>query len=502
MARAHESQGRLTMSELSLQIDSKSYVPAYRQIADEIRNAILEGRLGFGQLLPSYRDLSESLGVSRATLWKAFEDLHHQGYVQNIQGKGTFVANALPGDSSNMPAMSVRATSATARNNVTLSRYANRLIEHAVRPAEVGQWIDGGPTLHMTPLSLWRQLLQTHCRMRDLTVLEYTRDSFGYPPLREAYAAYLRRARAVNATADRVVVFSARELRIDLICRLLLEPGDLVAVENPCYPPVRQGLLVRGATLVPVPVDDQGMDVDYLVSRPEKIKLVHVTPSHHEPSGAVLSLNRRQKLLKWAERTGAFIIEDDYDSEFRYGSTPLPSLQGMDTTDSVIFRSCFWKLLSPVLKLGFLVIPERLKNVVTLAKTLVERDLPLIDQLALTDYINEGHLERHIRWLRKKYGQRREALIEALNQWLGDIAQTACESAGMDLLVHLQTAVPDEELPGLAARAGLPLLSTQHYYYRDLGKPGEFTLQFSDLTEDQLRDAVRNFAQLLREWPG
>lgn len=486
------------MSEISLRIDSRSYVPAYRQIADEIRKAIIEGRLGFGQPLPSYRDLSERLGVSRATLWKAFEDLQHQGYVQNIHGKGTFVADALPGDSSNMPELSVRVTPDSARKSVRLSGYAERLLEHAVRPAEVGQWIDGGPTLHMTPLSLWRQLLQKHCRMRDLSVLEYTRESFGYPPLREAYAAYLRRARAVNATADRVAVFSARELRIDLICRLLLEPGDAVAVENPCYPPVRQCLLVRGAQLVPVPVDDQGMDVDFLVKCTQKIKLVHVTPSHHEPTGAVLSLERRRKLLKWAEHTGAFIIEDDYDSEFRYGTTPLPSLQGMDTTDSVIFRSCFWKLLSPVLKLGFLVIPERLKNVVALAKTMVERDLPLTDQLALTDFINEGHLERHIRWLRKKYGQRREALVTALHDCLGDMVKTAGESAGMDLLVHLQTSLSDQQLVALAAQSDLPLLSTQHYYYQDRGKPGEFTIQFSDLTEDQLRDAVRKLTQLLK----
>jgi GntR family transcriptional regulator/MocR family aminotransferase len=487
------------MNELSIHIDSQSYVPVYRQIADIIRKAILDGELGFGQPLPSYRDLAESLGVSRSTVWKTFEDLAHQGYVQNIHGRGTFVAESLPGDTSNMPQLEMRSSPPRTRQNVERSQYWQRLLEHAVRPAEVGQWIDGGPALHMTPLILWRQLLQKHCRMRDLSVLDYKTESLGYPPLRAAYTAYLRRARAVNATADRIVVFSARELRVDLICRLLLEPGDLVAVENPCYPPVRQELLVRGATLRPIPVDDQGMDVDYLVTLPEKIRLVYVTPSHHEPTGAVLSLPRRRKLLQWAEHTGAFIIEDDYDSEFRYGSTPLPSLQGMDTTDSVILRSCFWKILSPVLKLGFLVVPERLQKVVSLAKPLIERDLPLIDQFALTDFINEGHLERHIRWLRKKYARRRQALVQALTTYLGDIATAAEESAGMDLLIHLKTALNDSELLDLAGDARLPMLSSQHYYYMEQGKKGEFIVQFSDFTEEQLHDGVHNLANLLKK---
>lgn len=484
------------MSMVPIDIDTTSYVPVYRQIADALRKAILDGDLVFGQPLPSYRDLSDSLSVGRSTVWRSFEDLISQGYVENVHGVGCFVAETLPGDASNMPQVEPGRTHNSMRKGVVRSAYWDRLLEHAVRPTEVGQWINGGPALHMTPLALWRQLLQKHCRMRDLSMLEYKTETFGYPPLREAYAAYLRRARAVNATADRVVIFSARELRIDLICRLLLEPGDVVAVENPCYPPIRQCLLVRNATVLPIPVDGQGLDVDYLINRKERIKLVHVTPSHHEPTGAVLSLERRRKLLQWAGSTGAFIIEDDYDSEFRYGSTPLPSLQGMDTTDSVIFRSCFWKILSPVLKLGFLVIPERLKNPVTLAKTLIERDLPLIDQFALTDFINDGHLERHIRWLRKKYGRRREALVGAVETYFGPAATTAKESAGMDLLIQLDSAVSDDEIVRLAEESGLQLLSSQKYYF-DQGKKGEFIVQFSDLTEEALHNGVRSLARML-----
>ncbi|MCI0438813.1 MAG: PLP-dependent aminotransferase family protein, partial [Chloroflexi bacterium] len=374
--------------------------------------------------------------------------------------------------------------------------YAQRQAGSPVAPGDFSRLVHGGPALELTPLATWRQILERHSRLRDSDILEYKAEVFGYPPLREAYASYLIRARAVNCSADQVVVFSARELRLDIVCRLLIDPGDWVAVENPGYPTPRRTLHACGANIAAIPVDMHGIDVDHLIDLPQQIKLVYVTPSHNSPTGAVLPLERRRKLLAWAERTGAFIIEDDYDSEFRYVGRPLPSLQGLDSSDSVILLSCAWRILSPVQKLGFMVAPHCLKEALALAKTHIERYLPLLDQHALTDFINEGHLERNIRKLRGIYAQRRKCLVDALGAHLGKRVKTAPESAGLELMVQLQSGLTDEQIESLASEAGLPIVSSRPYYVGN-GRRGEFIIPFNKLDRRALETAVEQFARLL-----
>jgi GntR family transcriptional regulator/MocR family aminotransferase len=318
----------------------------------------------------------------------------------------------------------------------------------------------------------------------------------GLLPLRQAYASYLTRSRAVRCAPDQVAVFFARELRQDLLLRLLLNPGDCVAVEDPCYEPIRQRFAAHGANIIPLPVDHQGIDVDYLRSLRQPIKFVYVTPSHNEPTGAVLTMSRRQQLLDWAKSSGSFIIEDDYDSEYRYQSRPIPALQGMDENDCVLHLSCLWKVLAPVVKIGFLVLPDRLKGLVQSAKTLVERDLPTVDQMALAHFIEQGHLDRLVRRNRRVYASRRQALVCALVDNFGSQVITSTESAGMDMLIRLTSERSDAELEAIASECGLRLVSSAPYYARQ-SRRGEFIIPFSIYEEKAIEEAVNAFATRL-----
>jgi GntR family transcriptional regulator/MocR family aminotransferase len=291
-------------------------------------------------------------------------------------------------------------------------------------------------------------------------------------------------------------VFGSQQFKLEIPARLLIDPGDFVAFEEPGYPDGRLCLAAHGAVFINIPVDEEGLDVSYLSSRTEKFKCVYVTPSHQDPTAVVMSLERRKQLLAWARKTGAFIIEDDYDSEYRYGGDQLPSLQGLDPCDNVLYVSSLWKVLFPMVRMGFLVIPECLQRPVLLAKMQTERNLPLLEQFALTDFINEGHLERHIKKTRSVYARRRQILIHALTIHLNDTVTVASESAGMHLLVQVASALSDQQLMETAAQSGLSLMST-NLYYSGADKQGEFLMPFAHLPEKEIEPSVERWMQLI-----
>ncbi len=251
----------------------------------------------------------------------------------------------------------------------------------------------------MTPINQWKRLLLAQYQLPTIERDAYAIEPLDYPPLKEAIAAYLHRFRAVRAKADRVVVFASKQLRLDAVARVLVSPGDYVAFEEPGYWEARTALQSLGANIVPIPVDNHGLVVDELSASPHRFKLVYVTPSHQDPTGVTMSLERRVSLLEWANKTGAFIVEDDYDSEYRYGGRWLPSLQGLDRYDCVIYLGSLWKVLFQAVRFGFIVIPNCLRPVTRQAKMQLERHLPLLEQLALTEFISGG------RDSRKKHAQ-------------------------------------------------------------------------------------------------
>jgi GntR family transcriptional regulator/MocR family aminotransferase len=482
----------------SIAIDHDSLEPIHIQVAHALRSAILNGILPDQSLLPSMTELSQALKVSRSTIARSFETLASQGYVRTAK-TGTYVQHKFAGHLDYCELSRVDGQELDL-SPVGLSSYARWLIELSNQAQSFGAAApaanSGGPAIELTPLNQWKLLLEQNCRMKDLSRLEYSHEPFGYPPLREAYAAYLGRARAVRCSSEQVVVFSARELRLDLICRLLVDEGDCVAVEEPGYGEVRERFLSFGARVVAIPTDHNGLDVNYLCALDAKFKLVYVSPSYVDPTGATMSLSRRQKLIEWASEKGTFIIEDDYASEYRYRGRPLPSLQGLDNADVVIHLSCLWKVLFPVVRLGFLIVPKRLTEAFRLAKTMTENDLPLFDQFALTDFINEGMLERHIRKTRAIYGQRREALVSALIEHFADRVTISPEAAGFELLINIKGGIPDEQLLELAAKDDIPLFSSRQNYM-NTQKCGEFIMPFGDFDEDTLARHVRKLKALV-----
>lgn len=504
-------------------------IPLFRRLSDALRKAIIEGRLKPGQLLPSVRDLSATLNVSRATVVRAFQDLESQGYVDLKKGLNSKVASRLPGDLSGLRPRRLPAGQEDVRKEsfetAVFSRFGDRLFAANSEDPTLWQQMEsralgerlfeacsedftprphgkqtnfGGTPLNLLPLQHWKRLLIDHCRFKDLSRLSYNADAFGYAPLREAVGAFLVRSRAVNCTADRIMVSSGREMRLDLICRLLLDPGDAIAMEEPGYPSLRRRALTHGAHIEPIPLTENGMDVDYLSRLDRKFKFVIVTPSHHEPTGIVMSLEMRRKLLAWAKKTQTFIIEDDFDCEHRYGIKPIPSLQGLDDGDLVIYMRCFWRVLFPLMRLGFLVLPDRLKKAMRLAKNEIERDPPILDQFTLTDFINEGYLERHIRRIQPIYAHQRTALIHSLTKYFGShIALSPCKS-GLDLRVVFDLPISDKELGALALENGVSMIRTFEYYMNNPPE-GEFMISFGHVHEQEVLAGIKRLAEALRK---
>lgn len=327
-------------------------------------------------------------------------------------------------------------------------------------------------------------------------MFDYTNDTRGYQPLREAISGYLVQSRAVQCEADQVIIVSGSQQALELVTRILIEPGDEVAIENPSYLDAQRIFLSNGAKLLPVPVDESGIIVEQLSDyAAAKIKLIYVTPSHQFPTGAVMSLSRRLELLAWARQTGAMIIEDDYDSEFRYTGRPIPALQGLDR-GKVIYIGTFSKVLFPALRIGYLVVPKELVCVLAYAKRLTDRQSPMLEQQVLTDFINEGYLERHIRRMRKLYDQRRQALMQALNKYFGKQVTILGENAGLHLIVRFHTGFSDQEVVAKAAKLDVELVTAQRYYLKDALK-GEFVLGYSNLSEEKISEGVFRLAQAL-----
>ncbi len=484
--------------DLAIALESNTAIPLHQQLYEELRRAILMGRLLPRQRIPSTRSLSKSLGISRTTVTQSYEQLLCEGYLQTIGGSGTYVCAQLPDDL--LHPTPVESTQKITRPPIQLSKYGARLAETDIslitEPDAQISFRYGRPAFDYFPMQIWRQLLSRYCRA-NYDWLDYATDPLGYKPLRETIARYLSRSRAVHCDPAQVMITNGTQQALYLVVRLLIDPGDAIAMEDPGYLSARRIFLGQGAKLLPVNVDESGLVVKELVEyATEQIKLVYVTPSHQFPTGAILSLPRRLELLAWAQQTGAMIIEDDYDSEYRYGDRPIPALQGLDRSDSVLYIGTFSKVLFPSLRIGYLVLPQSLVSLFTRAKWLSDRQLPLLEQQVLADFIEEGHLESHIRKMRSLYDRRRQVLVQALKDRFGEQATILGEKAGIHLMVRLQVQLRDEEIIQRAAQAGVGMMSAQPQYLK-ANQPGEFIFGYGELTEEQLQEGIRRLAQFL-----
>lgn len=485
--------------ELALTFDYRAGMPLYRVVAEAIKEAIVTGRLKPGQGLPSVRHLASMYTMSAATVIRAYEYLASQGYVETLARSRSRVSLSFcrPDES---PPRTIRSASTVIHEDLPLSGYAHRIMETQVCLRPHGSAFIYVPNASELPVHLWQKMLVRHrdCYRNLEQFADYAGHRFGYLPLREAIAAYLLRARGFRCTPEQIVVTTGS--RLDLFCRLILEAGQLVAVEDPSYPAARAILKSHGAILEPFAVDHSGLAVDGIERCGKDLKLVYVTPSHQDPTGAVLSLERRLSLVSWAQERGVLIWENDFDSQFRYASQPVPALGSLYGNDVVFYSGSFWMSLGPLVSLGFLVIPRRFIRPFERALNLIHLDVSPLEQCALTEFIEEGHLERSIRRARANYARKRQALIHSLTAVFGKQVWFSRESGGMHVLVRFQAGYSEEAILAAAFAAGLPVASTRAYYMSQ-PQPGEVIVPFSALKGDTIAEAVASFASRLSDEP-
>ncbi|WP_454625326.1 MocR-like pyridoxine biosynthesis transcription factor PdxR [Bradyrhizobium cenepequi] len=467
--------------------------PLYRQIYAAIRSAILSGELAPGSRIVSSRQMSRELAVSRNSVLLAYDQLLAEGYLDSTIGSGTYVSANLPDDGMPRPVQRPAMSEDTPVAVSKAAQAARTALSQAVRPRAKPLAYDfqyGLPNVADFPHELWRRLLIRRARQRSAQTLAYAPPA-GLPELREAVALYLRRARAVSCDASQVLIVNGSQQALDLIARTLCDPGDRVVIENPHYSGSRHVFSVAGANLVPIPVDHDGLSVEIGERTVKKAKLIYVTPSHQFPTGAIMPLSRRIALLNWAEALGAYVVEDDYDSEFRYVGKPIEAVQGLDHKHRVIYVGTLSKTMFPSVRIGYLVVPAPLVEAFTAMKYVNDRHTAMLQQHTLATFLSDGHFERHVRRSRVRNAARREAVISALRQHLGDRVQIAGENSGLHLLVWIPelkaAAIP--ELVEAAEKRGVGLYSVLPYYIGDPLCAG-VVLGYAALEPDQISAGI------------
>ena len=478
-------------------------MPNHRRVYETIRRAITEQVLPSGSRLPSTRSLAEDLSVSRNTILAAFDQLIDEGYVVAKTGSGTFVCykqtellfNHKENTSNGVRAAQPQNTD----GNIGLSKRGQAASE-SITDHEVQPFTPGEDDYSRFPIAMWRRLLNKHWRALNPALLDSSHEG-GYLPLRQAIADYLRVSRAVNLTVDQVLITSGTQQSIDLCARLLTDANDCAWVENPCYWAARRVLEVNGLQLHPVSVDNEGMapsTKDFRV----KPRLIYTTPSHQYPKGMVMSYGRRHLLLDYAQNCNAWIIEDDYDSEFRFEGRPISSLQGMDQHGRVLYLGTFSKVMYPGIRLGYMVIPPQLVNSFKSGLYELQRPGQVMIQAALADFIEEGHFASHIRRLRQTYGERRRLLQTALAPISNVGARLSMVDSGLHLVVEFDADVDDVKIAAQAAENCLRVYPLSSYCIGDASEKGliigyayaatENISRYGNLLADVIQSALKN----------
>ncbi len=500
---------RLTVStKTAIVLDHHTSLPLYRQVYDRLRIQILAGQLEAGARLPSTRSLAAELGVSRTTTALAYEHLLLEGYIESRVGDGTRVASLQSEQrfqaAGKTEAREVPDTATTPP--AELSRRGQLLLDTAFPETRFAKqprgttdvFRVGQPEENQFPYEVWARLLAKHAR-RSLSAVAYYQDAGGYAPLREAIAAHIGVTRGVHCTHEQVILTTGAQAALDLVARVVLDPGDLAWVEDPGYGGARGALLAAGAKLAAVPVDREGIDVEAGEERCRDARLVVVTPSHQFPTGVTMSLSRRLALLAWARKAGAWIVEDDYDSEYRFSGRPLEALQGLDTAARVIYIGTLSKVLFPSMRVGYLVAPPALVDGFFAARRFIDIHSPLLEQIALTDFFTEGYFARHVRKMRGLYLERRNVLVDALTRELGDTVDVVAPEAGMHLVAWLPTGVDGRAVADAAVVHGLHILPVSHFSVRPPLRDG-LVLGFAGDTPEELRAGVHALACALRTY--
>lgn len=484
-----------------------------QRLYEGLRAAILAGRLPPGTRLPSSRALADEYGIARQTIVLAYQRLLDEGYAAGRVGAGTYVSETL----SLQPAAQPHVPASAAPSVVPLatSAWAGRarsivdsLAEPPLPTSPTYDFRPGVPDWDAFPHVRWRRLLARRWRQAPSEpALGQYGDPAGYRPLRDVLAAYLSRSRGLRCTADDVIIVTGSQQALDLLARVRLNPGDDAAIEEPGYASARAIFVAAGARLAPVPVDESGLRVDALedlpantdARRPKAPKLLYVTPSHQYPLGVTLALARRLRLLEWASRSGAVVVEDDYDSELRYAGAPLPALQGLDERGCVAYVGSCSSVLFPPLRVGWIVAPPALRAPLIAAKWLADRQTSTLDQQVLADFIAGGDFARHLRRSRALYGARREALVEAARRHLPIACRLTGDAAGLHTPLLLPPGVDEQAVVRAAAGRGVGVEPLGHSYANPSAAPPGLLLGFAPMDESAIDRGLRRLGAALRD---
>ena len=479
-----------------------------RWLYDEIRAGILSGRFMPGSRLPATRDLALRLEISRGTVLAVYAQLGAEGYIQGATGKGSFVAPELPDLFSGSVATESEVAEPIGRNtaeakyaspSAVLSARGKKLsmtpfsITGRTLPAKAFR--TNQPDVTAFPFDLWKRIASSRTRRLRPNFLT-DGDASGYKPLREAIAAYLRSSRGITCSAGQVVLVGSVQQVLDIGARLLLDPGEEVWVEDPGYPGAHLIFAAAGAKIVDIPVDSNGMDVDYARNQAPDARLAYVTAGRQSPLGSVLALDRRLALLTWARRHNAFVIEDDYDSEYRFEGAPLAAMKSLDEAGRVIYCGTFSKLLFPSLRISYAVLPDRLITPFTAALSLTFRHIALIAQATLHEFIAEGHFGRHIRRMRLLYAERAKALRQAADARLAGLLDIPEITMGLDTPGFLPAGSDDKRIAHLADQAGIESLPLSAFSRTHPASPG-LLLGFAAVSPKEIESGVRTLARVL-----
>jgi GntR family transcriptional regulator/MocR family aminotransferase len=464
---------------------SKGAGPLFRQVYVGLRKAILSGAFPGGMKLPSTRDLAEQLGVSRTIVLLAYDQLSAEGFAVGRRGSGTYVAENIgvgqstrSRDFARLSLSRFGSSAATAWSRVNFPQRRIRSLPY--------DFAYGRSDLETFPFEMWRRVLLRCARKAPGSKLDYGPPG-GSIALRNAICAHMRRSRAVVCDSSQIVVVNGSQQALDLITRVLIEPGDRVVIEDPSYQGTREVLRAAGASLLPAAVDRGGLNPSQL---PLKAQVAFVTPSHQFPTGAILSLSRRLELLQWAERTNAVIVEDDYDGEFRYGGQPLESLQGLDRHGRVIYIGTFSRTVFSSLRIGYLIAPMNLVEAFTAAKWLCDRHTATLEQETLGEFISSGMYERYLRRVRRRNAARRDALLEAIRKYLGDRVEVTGDGAGAHIVLWPKKRVAEQTIIDRAAARGVGVYGISPYFLKSSPRAG-IMLGYSRMSETAIREGIR-----------
>jgi GntR family transcriptional regulator / MocR family aminotransferase len=481
---------RATSFELAIG-ERKAGISAHRWFYGRLREEILDKRLRPGARLPSTRDLASQHGLSRGTIVNAIEQLKSEGYVQARMGSGTYVSRILPEELLDAKAERKQSPRNSEKHKLNYSEYGKRVelfsnLEN--RPSRAFRC--NMPALDLFPATLWAQVAGRRLRRlsrQDLLGCEI----MGYRPLREALADYLNSSRGVNCEAGQIAIVSGVQEAIDLVARMFVNAGDWVCMEDPGYAGAAAVFEAAGAKICSAGVDEEGMKLEE--AKLEKAKLVYVTPGHQFPLGITMSLRRRMELLERARKKRTMILEDDYDSEYRYSGRPVPALQGLDQSGRVLFAGSFSKTLFPSLRLGYLVVPTAMVDGISAIISVSMRHAPVLEQAVLCDFITEGHFGRHLRSMRQVYAERRGVLIECAQLSLTGLLEISGVEAGLQTAGWLCEGIDGESAAVSAAKRDVEVVPLSIYARKKMRREG-LQLGFAAVNAKEIRRGVGELA--------